>query len=166
MIDHPEDLEPLPDDKPKPAVEKSTSTMPKINVNDFKRQWRASGHTIKISTLYPPPDELTNGGSVDEVLLGIVLELITEYGKLYPNRPKVEISAGNDWYHQHKLSYVSVHTLGLAIDLVPHSNRRVTELEDLIKQYKKKYSKFDWINEFTNPSKASTGPHYHLFLNK
>jgi hypothetical protein len=140
----------------------------KININDFKRQWRALGHTIKISPIYPPPDELTNGGTVDEEMLGIVLKLITEYGELYPGLPKVEISAGNDWFHQHKLSYVSKHTLGLAIDIVPRSNRRVLELEDLIIQFKKKYTKakFDWINEFINPSPAATGPHYHLFLNK
>ena len=137
-------------------IEPEKSVVPRININDFRRQWRALGNTIKVKPGQPGPDELSNGGPVDEVLLGIVLELFKEY--IQP----VTITGGNDTYH-HTLSYVSLHTKGKALDIVPRVGRS-TALEALMNKYKEKYSNFAWDNEYTNPAKAATGPHYHLYL--
>jgi len=140
---------------PKKAEPKNID-VPKINISNFKRQWRALGHTIKVKAGQPGPDELSNGGSVDEVLLGIVLELFKEY------KQPVNITAGNDTYH-HGLPYVSLHTKGKAIDIVPYGGRS-PRLEALMNAYKEKYFNFAWDNEYTNPAKMATGPHYHLYL--
>lgn len=150
LIDHPEIL------KPDVNAEKQKTDVPTININDFRRQWRALGHTIKVKPGEPGPDELSNGGPVDEVLLGIILEIFKEY------KQPVNITGGNDTYH-HGLSYISLHVKGKAVDIVPYRGRS-TNLEALLDTYKTKYSNFAWDNEYTNPAKMATGPHYHLYL--
>lgn len=139
-----------------PITEPEKSAVPTININDFRRQWKALGNTIKVIPGQPGPDELSNGGPVDEVLLGIVLELFKEFGE------PVKITSGNDTYH-HTLSYVSLHAKGKALDIVPNVGRSTT-LETLMNKYEKKYSIFAWDNEYTNLARAATGPHYHLYL--
>lgn len=127
------------------------------SISQFKTDWKAMGNTIKVSPKYPGPDELNNGGDVNGSLLGIMIELFTEYGK-----KGVQITGGNDVAHIGMTRTKNVHELGQAIDIVPPNGYVDQTLDTLLAKYKTKYPGFSYINEFTNPSGYSTGGHYHI----
>jgi hypothetical protein len=140
----------------------SASATKYASVDQFKRDWKAMGNTIKVSPKYPGPDELTNGSGKNGVLvngslLGIVIEIFTAYGK-----KGVMITGGNDVAHIGMTRVKNVHELGQAIDLVPPTGGVDSALDALLKKYVAKYPGFTYINEFTNPSPYSSGGHYHL----
>jgi hypothetical protein len=145
------------------------------SIDQFKRDWKKMGNTIKeytstpfwwIETLrkrgeeerpYPAGDELINNGTVDGSLLGIMIELFAEYGKR-----GVEITGGNDAAHAGMTRTKNIHETGNAIDLVPANKGVDRDLDTILEKYKNKYPGFNYINEFTHPSGYSTGGHYHL----
>lgn len=127
------------------------------SVSQFKRDWKSMGNTIRINPRYSGPDELNNGGDVDGSLLGIMIELFTEYGK-----QGVEITGGNDEAHIGMTRTKNIHETGNAIDLIPPNNGVDRDLDNILEKYKNKYPGFNYINEFTNPSPYSSGGHYHL----
>ena len=127
------------------------------SIQQFKRDWKAMGNTIKTNPNYSGPDELNNGGDVDGSLLGIMIELFTEYGK-----PGVEITGGNDEAHIGMTRGKNIHETGNAIDLIPPNKGVDRDLDSILEKYKSKYAGFNYINEFTHPSPYSSGGHYHL----
>ncbi|CAB4174744.1 hypothetical protein UFOVP972_73 [uncultured Caudovirales phage] len=132
------------------------------SVDQFKLDWKAMGNKIKVIESNPGPDELTNGSGKNGVkvngsILGIVIEIFTAYGK-----KGVKITGGNDIAHIGMTHVKNVHELGQAIDLVPPNGGVDSALDALLKKYVTKYPGFTYINEFTNPSSASNGGHYHL----
>lgn len=151
------------------------------SIEQFKRDWKAMGNTIKVYDETPDwykqrlakqglslednpyplgKDELNNNLDSDHVngsLLGIMIELFTEYGK-----PGVEISGGNDVAHNGMTAGINIHEAGDAIDLIPPNKGVDRDLDSILEKYKNKYAGFNYINEFTNPSGYSTGGHYHL----
>ena len=127
------------------------------SIQQFKRDWKAMGNTIKVNPKYSGPDELNNGGDVDGSLLGIMIELFTEYGK-----KGVEITGGNDVAHIGMTRGKNIHETGNAIDLVPPNKGVDRDLDTILEKYKNKYPGFNYINEFTHPSGYATGGHYHL----
>ena len=127
------------------------------SIQQFKSDWKAMGNTIKVNPNYSGPDELNNGGDVDGSLLGIMIELFTEYGK-----KGVEITGGNDVAHIGMTRGKNIHETGNAIDLVPPNKGVDRDLDSILEKYKNKYPGFNYINEFTHPSPYSSGGHYHL----
>ena len=151
------------------------------SIEQFKRDWKAMGNTIKVYDETPDwykqrlakqglslednpyplgKDELNNNLDSDHVngsLLGIMIELFTEYGK-----PGVEISGGNDVAHNGMTGGINIHEAGDAIDLVPPNKGVDRDLDSILEKYKSKYAGFHYINEFTHPSPYSSGGHYHL----
>ena len=112
-------------------------------------------------------NELTSGGGdVDTKLTTIVGELLTEFKKNNPN-VKVKITSGNDRYHK-GLDYASKHKTGDAIDLTiePYNSETSKSFISLVNNFQQKYPDLGFIDEYTNPSKAATGKHYHLQLGK
>lgn len=106
--------------------------------------------------------ELTSGGSVSNNLTDLVSQILSKYKETNPN-VKVTITAGNDNFHQ-KLNYKSSHTDGNAIDLTisPYNSKNAQDLINILNDFKSKDSKFSYIDEYTNPSSAATGGHFHL----
>lgn len=104
-------------------------------------------------------DDLDSGGDVDGEFLGIVLELLKDYKEIEPNAD-IYITSGNDNFH-HNLEYTSLHTKGKALDLTLGTQFH-SAFKELMNKYKGLYSGFGYIDEYLNPSDASTGPHFHL----
>jgi hypothetical protein len=106
--------------------------------------------------------ELTSGGSVNNKLTDIVTNILKQYKQSNPN-VKIVISAGNDKFHQ-DLNYVSQHTQGNAIDLTlnPYNSTNASAFIRILDDTKKTVPGFDYIDEYTHPSKAATAGHYHL----
>ncbi len=107
-------------------------------------------------------DELTSGGSVSNILTDIVSDILKKYKEVNPN-VKVTVTAGNDNFHKN-LSYTSKHTEGNAIDLTisPYNTKNASDFIKILNDTKSGDSKFNYIDEYTNPSAASTGGHFHL----
>lgn len=127
------------------------------SIAQFKRDWKALGNTIKVNPDYSGPDELNNGGDIDGSLLGIMIELFTEYGK-----KGVEITGGNDQAHIGMTRGKNIHETGNAVDVVPPNQGVDRDLDTILEKYTNKYPGFTYINEFTHPSGYATGGHYHL----
>jgi len=106
--------------------------------------------------------ELTSGGSVNDKLTDIVTNILKQYKQSNPN-VKIVISAGNDKFHQ-GLNYTSQHTQGNAIDLTldPYNSTNASAFIRILDGTKKTVPGFDYIDEYTHPSKAATAGHYHL----
>ena len=105
---------------------------------------------------------LTSGGEITDEISTIVSNILKDYKSVKPD-VKVVATSGNDQYHK-GLSYNSKHKEGKAVDLViqPYNSENANAFIDILKQYQSKDNKFKFKDEYTNPSKASTGGHFHL----
>lgn len=106
--------------------------------------------------------ELTSGGQITNEISGIVSNILKDYADTKPN-VKVVVTAGNDRFH-HNLSYKSKHADGQAVDLVlkPYNSANAAAFIEILKKYKSQDAKFSFLDEYTSPSKSSTGGHFHL----
>lgn len=106
--------------------------------------------------------EITSGGNITDQISSIVSSILNDYKQLKPN-VDVIVTAGNDNFHK-KLGYKSKHTEGQAIDLVlkPYNGENANSFISILNKYKSKDPKFSYIDEYTNPSGAATGGHFHL----
>jgi peptidoglycan hydrolase-like protein with peptidoglycan-binding domain len=107
-------------------------------------------------------NELSSGGEVTDELSSIVNLILKEF-KLTNPTVKITITSGNDKYHK-RLGYDSKHTKGQAVDLVlnPYNSNTSTAFLQVLNKFKSKNNKFSYIDEYKNPSGASTGGHFHL----
>lgn len=107
-------------------------------------------------------NELTSGGNVNNKLTEIVTQILQKYKETNPN-VVVTVTSGNDKFHK-KLNYKSTHSDGNAIDITisPYNGKNSSELIKILNTFKNQNRDFSFIDEYTNPSKASTGGHFHL----
>lgn len=124
------------------------------SVSDFKEEMSKIGVTLKGGGT-----EIDSGGSVNPQFLGIVTALFQEFKKMIPNANLV-ITSGNDKFH-HGLNYTSLHSKGRALDVTLDTSYH-RQFIKLLNDYKSQYSGFGYIDEYNDPSDASTGPHFHL----
>lgn len=108
--------------------------------------------------------QLSGGGEISSDLSKIVNELIDEWNQKNP-QCKGTFTSGNDVFHHNITSYTSLHTKGLAVDIVLPSSCH-SEFIELLKKYKSKYDGFSFIDEYRNPTKMSTGGHFHVSYRK
>ena len=106
--------------------------------------------------------ELTSGGPIKDALTDIVSDVLKSYKQSNPD-VTVTVTAGNDKFH-HNLNYVSKHTQGSAIDLTisPYNSKNASDFIKILNNTKSKDGKFSFIDEYTKPTKAATGGHFHL----
>jgi peptidoglycan hydrolase-like protein with peptidoglycan-binding domain len=106
--------------------------------------------------------ELTSGGDVNNNITSIVSQILKNYKETNPN-VVVTVTAGNDNFHK-KVGYKSSHSTGNAIDVTisPYNSKNASDFIKILNNTKNQNSGFNFIDEYTNPSKASTGGHFHL----
>jgi hypothetical protein len=106
--------------------------------------------------------DLTTGGDVNDKLTDIVATILKQFKTNYPTA-MVTVTSGNDRYHQN-LGYKSQHTMGNAIDVVisPYDSKSSAAFLNILNATVKNTPGFTYLDEYTKPSKASTGGHYHL----
>jgi hypothetical protein len=107
-------------------------------------------------------NELTSGGSVNNKLTEIVIQILQKFKQTNPD-VVVTITAGNDAYHK-RLNYKSLHSEGNAIDvtITPYNSKNSSDFIKILNSVKGQNPEFNFIDEYRNPSKASTGGHFHL----
>lgn len=107
-------------------------------------------------------NQLTSGGEITDEISTIVSNVLKDYKVVKPD-VKVIATSGNDQYHK-GLPYNSKHKVGQAVDLTlqPYNSENASAFLNVLKQYQGKDSKFSFKDEYTNPSKAATGGHFHL----
>lgn len=106
--------------------------------------------------------QLTGGGEITDDISGVVSDILRDFKATNP-KVKVVVTSGNDKFHK-KLSYNSTHKSGQAIDLViqPYTSANASSFINILNKYKSSNPKFSYIDEYTNPSAAATGGHFHL----
>jgi peptidoglycan hydrolase-like protein with peptidoglycan-binding domain len=106
--------------------------------------------------------QLTSGGDITDDISSIVDKILKDFKAQKPD-VKVVVTSGNDKFHKN-VGYNSKHSEGNAVDLVlqPYNSDNATTFKNILNSYKSKNSKFNYIDEYTNPSSASTGGHFHL----
>lgn len=106
--------------------------------------------------------ELTSGGQVGNEITDITSKILTDFKEADP-KTTITITAGNDAFHQ-RMGGRSGHSRGNSIDLTlnPYSNRSARKLRKILDTYKSGDSEFNYIDEYSRPSRRSTGGHFHL----
>ena len=129
------------------------------NVNERAQNLR---NTLKSLGYTEKESEISSGGEITDEISNIVSEILKEYKQTNPD-VKVRITSGNDNYHQ-DLSYASKHKTGNAIDITiePYNSKNANDFINIVKKFIQKYPKLGFRDEYTNPSKAATGKHFHL----
>ncbi len=124
-----------------------------ISTSEFRNKIKSLGHSEKGS-------ELTSGGDIKSDFLDVFNKLLEDWEKMNMSNCKLTFTSGNDSYH-HKLSYVSRHTKGEAIDVVLPSTCHPMFIK-LLDKYKQLYNGFSYIDEYKTPSGSATGGHFHI----
>jgi hypothetical protein len=106
-------------------------------------------------------NDMDSGGKLDDDLANIFIQILAEIKKQIPSL-KVVITAGNDQFHK-KLGY-SKHSAGKALDFVinPYNATNAQKVKDILDQHSSYYKGFTYLDEYTRPSAASTGGHFHV----
>lgn len=106
--------------------------------------------------------EISSGGDITDDIQRIAEVVLAEFKKIAPE-VKVTVTGGNDAFH-HNLSYVSRHTKGQAIDLAitPNTPETRNKMISVLDRVSDGTPGFSYIDEYSNPSKAATGGHFHL----
>ncbi len=105
--------------------------------------------------------EIDSGGEISNELSDIAIELFNELVSNGVNG--ITITSGNDSYHQNISTYKSKHTEGNALDFtVPNYSSQKGIINKVLNDLKSKYPKLNFIDEYANPSKKSTGGHFHI----
>jgi hypothetical protein len=132
------------------------------NANALREIISSLGYTEK-------GNELDNGGDITPELVVAAGTVLRELkNKLDSRYGTLMITAGNDLYHQ-RLGYTSTHTQGKAFDFVikdiPPVISRNGVLDEIVKiltPLKGNGTIKVFIDEYRNPSGASTGGHFHI----
>ena len=106
--------------------------------------------------------QLTGGGEITDEISGIVSDILKDFKATNP-KVKVVVTSGNDKFHK-TLGYNSKHKSGQAVDLVikPYNSANANSFIKILNKYKSSNPKFNYIDEYTNPTSAATGGHFHL----
>lgn len=106
--------------------------------------------------------ELESGGKLDDKLSNILVTILSEIKKEIPGL-KVTVTAGNDKYHA-KLGVSSKHKLGKAVDFVisPDNSTNIEKVKKILDKFAVGNKGFAYLDEYTKPSKYSTGKHFHV----
>jgi hypothetical protein len=130
-------------------------TLLEMTADDFKKQLVSVGHTEKNGS------QLTNGGDLDPKFLDIVSAFLTEWdGLVGKTSCRLKFTAGHDISHKTS-NPKSAHNTGNGIDFTLDSSCH-PKLIQLLTTYKSKYPGFSFLDEYTNPTKHSSGPHFHI----
>jgi hypothetical protein len=105
-------------------------------------------------------NEIDNGGEMSIYAVKLFIKFFKYLKQELPNI-KIVISAGNDIFHQNKLSR---HNTGEAMDFVvePDTSENIEAVLNVLKQFKSRNSDFAYIDEYKNPSSHATGLHYQI----
>jgi hypothetical protein len=107
--------------------------------------------------------DTTNGGALEQRIVNISNDIFKEI-KLKDKSIKINITAGNDKWHQENVKYDSKHKVGKALDFTiePLTPQNKTLVNNILNSFKSKEQGFTFINEYNSPSNQSTGGHFHL----
>lgn len=105
--------------------------------------------------------ELSNGGEITGELASVINELVYSADTYVP-KCKGVFTSGNDTFHKNRKSR---HNQGMAVDVTMEPSCHKNFI-DLLNIFVKKYPGFSYIDEYKNPSRGSTGGHFHISYNK
>jgi hypothetical protein len=104
--------------------------------------------------------QLSEAGDLNANFVELIIRFINDWKSI--SQCPLRFTAGNDNLHKDKKSF---HAQGLAVDVtldkVCHS-----EFIRLLEKYKSYYKGFSYLDEYTNPSRYATGPHFHISYNQ
>lgn len=106
--------------------------------------------------------ELTSGGPIGNEITDITSKILSDFKEVDPDTV-ITLTSGNDAFHK-RMGGRSGHSRGNSIDLTlsPYSNRAARKLKKIMDNYKSSDSEFNYIDEYSRPSRRSTGGHFHL----
>lgn len=106
--------------------------------------------------------EMDSGGKLDDALSNIFIAILDQIDKEIPGM-KITVTAGNDTYHS-RLSVNSKHKQGKALDFVinPATSSDIEKVKSILDRFASGNKGFAYLDEYTKPSKYSTGKHFHI----
>jgi peptidoglycan hydrolase-like protein with peptidoglycan-binding domain len=106
--------------------------------------------------------EISSGGEITTEISKISGNIFKQIKAKLPDI-HITVTAGNDRFHQN-LGYMSKHKMGQSIDFTinPYNSENNQIITKILDSVKSALPKFKYINEYINPSRNSTGGHYHI----
>lgn len=122
---------------------------------------RRLGYSEKIGAPGDPGPQLTSAGDITMGLARAVSDVLARYKEAMPD-VRVEITAGNDKHH--RMYKRTLHNKGRAVDLTiyPYNDETSAAFLEVIRDYRAENPELAFKDEYRNPSRVATGPHYHL----
>ena len=109
-------------------------------------------------------NQLSTGGDISpEIVNAIIAVLDTLYAEL-PN-VIIEVTAGNDLYHQNLADSISRHKRGDSVDFTvsPDNGTVTSQVEKVLQRYAAgNGGYFRYLNEYDKPSTYATAGHFHI----
>jgi hypothetical protein len=109
-------------------------------------------------------NQLSTGGDISpEIVNATIAVLDTLYAEL-PN-VIIEVTAGNDLYHQNLADSISRHKRGDSVDFTvsPDTGTVTSQVEKVLQRYAAgNGGYFRYLNEYDKPSTYATGGHFHI----
>jgi len=122
--------------------------------------------------------ELSSGGDMSSEMSKAVIAVMKTLKNNTPAHFRYILTGGNDLFHHGLLCnddgvrtsgedgdcYTSRHTQGKAVDftLSPHGAPALNRVTEVLLAYSAGDNNFRFIDEYTNPTSASTGGHFHM----
>lgn len=132
------------------------------NANRLRTVLTSLGYTEK--KIEKVNGELSSGGDLASQTTNVAIKLFELIKEKYPSI-QIEVTGGNDLTHQNFTSN-SYHKKGFGIDfkINPNSMIQILQIQDILMSVRLGTPGFRFLNEYTNPSKDSTGDHFHFTL--
>jgi hypothetical protein len=113
--------------------------------------------------------EISNAGDITQECERMTSTLLQLMVKNIPELTKIRVIGGNDIWHWDIIKkpggYKSRHCYGRAMDITVHPNNKTTvaKTEMIMRSLSAGSApNFRFLNEYTNPTKFASGPHFHF----
>jgi hypothetical protein len=107
--------------------------------------------------------DATNGGALEQRIVNISNAIFAEIHSKDKNI-KINVTGGNDKFHQEKIPYDSKHKVGRAVDftIYPFNAQNKDLVSLVLNSFKSKEQGFSFINEYDKLSPLGKGGHFHI----
>ena len=143
-------------EKKSSLIQSSPNNGPTPNADRLRAAISQAGYSEKGT-------ELSNGGDITSQTADVGISIINKIKEIIPGIT-LKFTSGNDLFHK-ELNYNSRHKSGRGLDFTisPSTSNYINQVETILQGYAAgNQPNFRFINEYSDPTQASSGDHFHI----